>query len=119
MESKKYLLAILLFLLISFTYYNISIIENIFIENIITLERLYLDNPKYFIIFYFLTYILLTILSIPVALVLGLLSGFIFDTYTAVVIISFASSIGATGAMLLSRYIISDYVNKKFSPTSI
>ena len=81
MESKKYLFAILLFLLISFTYYNISIIENIFVENIITLERLYLDNPKYFIIFYFLAYILLTILSIPVALVLGLLSGFIFLMY--------------------------------------
>ena len=31
-------------------------------------------------------------------------------------IISFASSIGATGAMLLSRYIISDYVNKRFAP---
>ena len=81
MESKKYLFAILLFLLISFAYYNISIIENIFIENINTLERLYLDNPKYFMIFYFLAYILLTILSIPVALVLGLLSGFIFDVY--------------------------------------
>ena len=115
MESKKYLFAILLFLLISFTYYNISIIENIFIENINTLERLYLNNPKYFIIFYFLAYILLTILSIPVALVLGLLSGFIFDVYTAVVIISFASSIGATGAMLLSRYLLSNYVNNKFS----
>ena len=116
MESKKYLFAILLFLLISFAYYNVSIIENIFIENINTLERLYLDNPKYFMIFYFLVYILLTILSIPVALVLGLLSGFIFDVNTAVVIISFASSIGATGAMLLSRYIISDYVNKRFAP---
>ena len=115
MESKKYLLAILLFLLISLTYYNISSIENIFIENIQILERLYLDNTNYFIVLYFLTYILLTILSIPVALALGLLSGFIFDVYTAVAVISFASSIGATGAMLLSRYIISDYVNKRFA----
>ena len=115
MESKKYLFAILLFLLISFAYYNISFIENIFIENINTVERLYSDNPNYFMVFYFLAYILLTILSIPVALVLGLLSGFIFDVYTAVLIISFASSIGATGAMLLSRHIIGDYVNKRFA----
>ena len=115
MESKKYLFAILLFILISFAYYNTSIIENKFIENINLLEKFYIDNPHYFITFYFIAYILLTMLSIPVALVLGLLSGFIFDVYTAVILISFASSIGATGAMLISRYIISDYVNKRFA----
>ena len=63
---------------------------------------------------YFIVYIVLTTLSLPVALVLGLLSGFIFNLYTAVILISFASSFGATAAMLISRYLISDYINRKF-----
>ena len=63
---------------------------------------------------YFIIYVVLTTLSLPVALVLGLLSGFIFDLYSAIILISFASSFGATAAMLISRYLISDYINRKF-----
>ena len=64
---------------------------------------------------YFFVYVVLTTLSLPVALVLGLLSGFIFDLYSAIILISFASSFGATAAMLISRYLISDYINRRFS----
>jgi uncharacterized membrane protein YdjX (TVP38/TMEM64 family) len=45
---------------------------------------------------------------------MGLLAGSIFDFYLAVVIVSFTSTIGATVAMSLSRYIIRDYMTSKY-----
>ena len=56
----------------------------------------------------------MTTLSLPVALLMGLLAGSIFDIYLAVVIVSFTSTIGATVAMSLSRYIIRDYMTSKY-----
>ena len=64
---------------------------------------------------YIILYVVLTALSLPVALILGLLSGFIFDLFSAIILISFASSLGATAAMLISRYLISDYISRRFS----
>lgn len=64
---------------------------------------------------FFIMYVIFASLSIPVALVLGLLSGMIFDIKTAVLIVSFASSIGATFAFLISRYLFRDYLIKKYN----
>ena len=91
-----------------------SLFEKIILDNIVNLENYYIQNPIFFMFSYFIIYVVLTTLSLPVALVLGLLSGFIFDLYSAIILISFASSFGATAAMLISRYLISDYINRKF-----
>lgn len=64
---------------------------------------------------FFIMYVIFASLSIPVALVLGLLSGMIFDIKTAILIVSFASSIGATFAFLISRYLFRDYLIKKYN----
>ena len=45
---------------------------------------------------------------------LGLLSGMLFNVYDAVLIVSFASSIGATIAFLVSRFLFKEYLQKKF-----
>ena len=115
MKSKKYLYLIALLTLVIFFYYNNSLFEETILDNIVILEDYYIQNPIFFMFAYFIIYVVLTTLSIPVALMLGLLSGFIFDLYSAIILISFASSFGATGAMLISRYLISDYINRKFS----
>ena len=115
MKSKKYLYLVTLLALVIYFYYNNSLFEKIILDNIVNLEDYYIQNPIFFMFSYFITYVVLTTLSLPVALMLGLLSGFIFDLYSAIILISFASSFGATGAMLISRYLISDYINRKFS----
>ena len=56
----------------------------------------------------------MTTLSLPVALVMGLLAGSILDIYSAVILVSFTSSIGATIAMSLSRYILRDYMSSRY-----
>ena len=115
MKSKKYLYLVALLILIIFFYYNNSLFEKTILDNIVNLEDNYIQNPIFFMFAYFIVYVVLTTLSLPVALMLGLLSGFIFDLYSAVILISFASSFGATAAMLISRYLISDYINRRFS----
>ena len=114
MKSKKYLYLILLLALVIYFYYNSSLFEKTILDNIVNLEDYYIQNPIFFMFAYFIVYVVLTTLSLPVALILGLLSGFIFDIYSAIILISFASSFGATAAMLISRYLISDYINRKF-----
>ena len=115
MKSKKYLYLVVLLTLVIFFYYNNSLFEKTILDNIVNLEDYYIQSPIFFMFAYFVVYVVLTTLSLPVALLLGLLSGFIFDLYSAIILISFASSFGATAAMLISRYLISDYINRKFS----
>ena len=114
MKSKKYLYLVALLTLVIFFYYNNSLFEKTILENIVNLEDYYIQNPIFFMFAYFIVYVVLTTLSLPVALMLGLLSGFIFELYSAIILISFASSFGATAAMLISRYLISDYISSRF-----
>ena len=115
MKSNKYLYLVVLLALVIYFYYNDSSFEKTILDNIVNLEDYYVQNPIFFMSAYFVVYVVLTTLSLPVALVLGLLSGFIFDLYSAIILISFASSFGATAAMLISRYLIRDYINRRFS----
>ncbi|MFZ5571040.1 MAG: FAD-dependent oxidoreductase [Thermodesulfobacteriota bacterium] len=59
-------------------------------------------------------YILTTALSLPGAVVLTLAGGALFGLFTGVVLVSFASTIGATLAFLASRLLLRDFVQKRF-----
>ena len=85
---------------------------NINLENVKAIKD---QNPYLVEMFFFTIYVLATTISLPVATILGLLSGMIFDLITAVILVSFASSIGATFAFLLSRYLLRDYVKERLS----
>lgn len=77
-------------------------------------QLFYDQNPLLTISSFFLTYILVVGLNLPGAAVLGLAGGAMFGFTVGVVIISFASSIGATLACFFSRYLFKDYVQRKF-----
>jgi uncharacterized membrane protein YdjX (TVP38/TMEM64 family) len=59
-------------------------------------------------------YILVTALSLPGAAVMTLAGGALFGLTVGFVAISFASSIGATLAFLVSRFILRDFVQSRF-----
>ena len=63
---------------------------------------------------YFIAYVAVAALSIPVALIITLLGGAIFGVVWGTLIVSFASSIGATLAFLVSRTLLRDWVQQKF-----
>lgn len=63
---------------------------------------------------YFIFYVAVTALSIPGAVIITLLGGAIFGLLWGTLIVSFASSIGATLAFLVSRYLLKEWVQSKF-----
>jgi len=63
---------------------------------------------------YFLLYVLVTSLSLPGALVLTLAGGAIFGFVEGFVLVSFASTIGATLAFIAARYVLRDWVQQRF-----
>jgi dihydrolipoamide dehydrogenase len=63
---------------------------------------------------FFAIYVAVTALSLPGAAIMTLAAGAIFGLVTGTVIVSFASSIGATLAFLVSRYVLRDSVQSKF-----
>jgi len=75
---------------------------------------LYEENKALVISVYIAIYLLVTSLSLPGAAVLGLAAGSLFGLLTGTIVVSFASSIGATLACAVSRFILRDWVQKKF-----
>ncbi len=63
---------------------------------------------------FFAAYVLATALSVPGAVMLTLAAGALFGLTLGTVIVSFASSIGATLAFLVSRYVLRDAVQRRF-----
>lgn len=59
-------------------------------------------------------YVMVTGLSLPFAAVMTVLAGAIFGLWVAVLIVSFASTIGATIAFLISRTLLRDWVQRRF-----
>jgi pyruvate/2-oxoglutarate dehydrogenase complex dihydrolipoamide dehydrogenase (E3) component/uncharacterized membrane protein YdjX (TVP38/TMEM64 family) len=63
---------------------------------------------------YFLLYVLVAALSLPGALVMTLAGGAVFGLLWGTVLVSFASSIGATLAFVASRFLLRDWVQQRF-----
>jgi pyruvate/2-oxoglutarate dehydrogenase complex dihydrolipoamide dehydrogenase (E3) component/uncharacterized membrane protein YdjX (TVP38/TMEM64 family) len=63
---------------------------------------------------YFTLYVAVTGLSLPGAAVMTLAGGAVFGLLWGTVIVSFASTLGATLAFLASRYLLRDWVQRRF-----
>ena len=75
---------------------------------------LYAARPLVVAGVFFLAYVAVTALSLPGAAILTLLAGAVFGLLVGMVIVSFASSLGATLAMLSARYVLRDSVKDRF-----
>ncbi len=62
----------------------------------------------------FLVYVGVTALSLPGATVMSLAIGAVFGFFWGLVLVSFASTVGATLAFLISRFIFRDTVQRRF-----
>jgi len=77
-------------------------------------EVLYSENRLPVIAGYMVIYIFVTSLSLPGAAVMTLAGGALFGLLIGTVVVSFASTIGATLACFVSRFILRDRVQGKF-----
>ncbi|MEC6906982.1 FAD-dependent oxidoreductase [Photobacterium piscicola] len=80
----------------------------------LTLQDYIIENPISAYIGFFSLYVLVTALSIPGASILTLLGAALFGFWASLIMVSFASTIGATLAFLSSRFILRDWVQAKF-----
>jgi uncharacterized membrane protein YdjX (TVP38/TMEM64 family) len=78
-------------------------------------KPLYENHRLMVIAGYFVIYVLTTSLSLPGASPLGIAGGALFGFWTATVVVSFASTTGATLACFVSRYLLRDWIQNKFS----
>ncbi len=77
-------------------------------------RELYAGHRPVFILSYMMIYIAVAALSLPGAAVLTLAGGAIFGFWTGFLAVSFASTIGATLACLVSRFLLRDWVENRF-----
>jgi pyruvate/2-oxoglutarate dehydrogenase complex dihydrolipoamide dehydrogenase (E3) component/uncharacterized membrane protein YdjX (TVP38/TMEM64 family) len=63
---------------------------------------------------FFVLYVVVTALSLPGAAVMTVAAGALFDLLQGTLLVSFASTIGATLAFLVSRYLLRDSVQQRF-----
>ena len=78
-------------------------------------QQYYQQQPLIFALIYFVIYVLATSLSLPGAALLTIMGGMIFGLWVGVLLVSFASTLGATAAFLMSRFVLRDWVQAKFS----
>ncbi|MGM0564144.1 MAG: FAD-dependent oxidoreductase [Pseudomonadota bacterium] len=72
------------------------------------------ESPWLVIGGFFIAYVLVTAASLPGAAIMTLAAGALFGLLWGTVLVSFASSIGATLAFLSARYVFGDTVQQRF-----
>ena len=92
-------------------YFSLEFIK----QNQASFEQYYSENPVQTVAIYFIIYVLVTALSLPGAAIMTLAGGALFGLSTGVIVISFASTIGATLAFLFSRFLLRDWIQQRFS----
>ncbi|HEX5612138.1 MAG TPA: FAD-dependent oxidoreductase [Burkholderiales bacterium] len=78
------------------------------------IQSYYETHPWQTALGFFVAYVAVTGLSLPGAAVMTLVAGAIFGLVWGTLLVSFASSIGATLACLASRFLLRDWVQQRF-----
>jgi pyruvate/2-oxoglutarate dehydrogenase complex dihydrolipoamide dehydrogenase (E3) component/uncharacterized membrane protein YdjX (TVP38/TMEM64 family) len=115
-RSRIFVLAIIAILVVGFfafdlgQYFSLAFFKSKQAE----IDAFYRANPAQTALIFFLVYVAVTGLSLPGAAIMTLVAGAIFGVLWGTVIVSFASTIGATLAFLASRFLFRDLVQKRF-----
>lgn len=80
-----------------------------------SLQTLYEQKPFLMLGGFFLLYAAAAALNLPGAVVLTLAGSAVFGFWAGLVVVSFASSVGATLACALSRYVLRDMARTRFA----
>ncbi|MEM8560743.1 MAG: FAD-dependent oxidoreductase [Pseudomonadota bacterium] len=117
MSSKKIVViaifAIAIFAFIQYdliTYLELDVLK----DSIGDLRAWYNENPLLAGFLYFVLYVAMAGLSLPGAAIMTLAGGALFGFWYGLFLVSFASSVGATLAFLVSRLLLRDWVQDKF-----
>ncbi len=116
--TMKKILIVLIITSVVVGFYGFELDTFLTLENIKSsqaeLDGLKANSPVAVSVVYFLLYVLVTALSLPGAVLMTLAGGAFFGLVWGLVLVSFASTIGATLAFLVSRYLLRESVVKRF-----
>ncbi len=114
--KKLVIIALLAALVAAYFYFDLG--EYLTFEGIkaavADAQQVYRDNPVLVIAGFFAIYVGVTAASLPGAALLTLAAGALFGLVTGLIVVSFASTAGATLAFLSSRYVLRDTIEAKF-----
>lgn len=117
MLKKIILLIVLLLLVGSFFVFDVS--QYLTLEQIqanrTLIHDLYIENQVTVLGGFFIAYVLVAALSLPGAALMTIAAGAFFGVVIGSVLVSFASSLGATLAFLISRFLLKESIEKKFA----
>ena len=116
-KKKIVILVIVISLIVAFKVFNLGqyLTLSYLKESLDKFNDLYEKHQALVIAGYFIIYVLTTSLSLPGASPLGIVGGALFGFWVATLVVSFASTIGATLACFVSRFLLRDWVQSKFS----
>jgi uncharacterized membrane protein YdjX (TVP38/TMEM64 family) len=114
--SKFFILSLIALLVTSFFIFDLQQYLSLeyFNQQRAAILDYYQINPWQTILIFFAVYVLITSLSLPGAALMTLIAGAIFGLVTGTIIVSFASTIGASLAFLVSRYLFKDLIQSRF-----
>jgi pyruvate/2-oxoglutarate dehydrogenase complex dihydrolipoamide dehydrogenase (E3) component/uncharacterized membrane protein YdjX (TVP38/TMEM64 family) len=92
------------------SYLQLSVLR----ENLAQLQHWYAQHPVLAGAIYFSIYVVVTGLSVPGAAIMTLAGGALFGFWYGLLLVSFASSLGATLAFAVSRTLLKEWVQSRF-----
>ncbi|MCH8046955.1 MAG: TVP38/TMEM64 family protein [Planctomycetes bacterium] len=116
-RNRRKLIVLVLVLLVGgglYYYFQDSLTLEKLVERETQLDQLKREQPLLVYGGAVLLYVVVTGLSLPGAAFMSLLYGKFFGLVPGVILVSFASTAGATLAFLLSRYFLRDAIQEKF-----
>ncbi len=118
MQRGKLVLIVLIILLIA-GFFILDLHHYVTLENLKTQQQRFLtlnqQNPFLTKACFFIAYVAVAALSLPGATIMTLAAGALFGLTTGSIMVSFASTIGATLAMLVARYLFRDAIQTKYA----
>jgi pyruvate/2-oxoglutarate dehydrogenase complex dihydrolipoamide dehydrogenase (E3) component/uncharacterized membrane protein YdjX (TVP38/TMEM64 family) len=114
----KKLILVLIIVAVAVSFFAFDIDKLLTLENIKSsqadFEQIKATSPVLVSLAFFALYVLVTALSLPGAALMTLAAGAFFGLIWGLVLVSFASTIGATLAFLVSRYLMRKSVQNRF-----
>ena len=92
-------------------YFSLEFIK----EKQAAFNTFYAENTLLTLVGFFVIYVVMAALSLPGAAIMTILAGSLFGLVTGVIMVSFASTTGATLAFLASRYLLRDSIQSRYA----
>jgi len=117
--NKKKLSLIILFVIVIGLFFALDLGQYLNLAYIKSKQEVinsyYSLNPIRTGLIFFISYILITGVSLPGASIMTLIGGAIFGVSWGTILVSFGSTLGATMAFLVVRYLFHDSIQKRYS----